>query len=33
VTTTPLDTASAAWDQDALSATAREHLWMHFTRM
>jgi adenosylmethionine-8-amino-7-oxononanoate aminotransferase len=33
VTTTPLDTAAAAWDAAALSATAREHLWMHFTRM
>jgi adenosylmethionine-8-amino-7-oxononanoate aminotransferase len=33
VTTTPVDTATAAWDSDALSATAREHLWMHFTRM
>ncbi|MDT4916413.1 MAG: hypothetical protein QOH89_1113 [Pseudonocardiales bacterium] len=33
MTTTPLHTASAAWDADALSATAREHLWMHFTRM
>ena len=29
---TPIETA-AAWDQDALSASAREHLWMHFTRM
>jgi adenosylmethionine-8-amino-7-oxononanoate aminotransferase len=33
VTATPLDTATTAWDHDALSATAREHLWMHFTRM
>jgi adenosylmethionine-8-amino-7-oxononanoate aminotransferase len=32
VTTTPLHTA-ATWNADALSATAREHLWMHFTRM
>jgi adenosylmethionine-8-amino-7-oxononanoate aminotransferase len=32
VTTTPLHTA-ATWDADALSAGAREHLWMHFTRM
>ena len=29
---TPIETA-AAWDHDALSASAREHLWMHFTRM
>jgi adenosylmethionine-8-amino-7-oxononanoate aminotransferase len=33
VTATPLDTATDAWDHDELSATAREHLWMHFTRM
>jgi adenosylmethionine-8-amino-7-oxononanoate aminotransferase len=33
VTTTPLNSATTAWDVDALSATAREHLWMHFTRM
>jgi adenosylmethionine-8-amino-7-oxononanoate aminotransferase len=30
---TPIDTAAAELDQDALSASAREHLWMHFTRM
>jgi adenosylmethionine-8-amino-7-oxononanoate aminotransferase len=29
---TPIETA-ATWDNDALSASAREHLWMHFTRM
>jgi adenosylmethionine-8-amino-7-oxononanoate aminotransferase len=29
---TPIETA-ASWDEDALSASAREHLWMHFTRM
>jgi adenosylmethionine-8-amino-7-oxononanoate aminotransferase len=29
---TPIETA-ATWDEDALSASAREHLWMHFTRM
>jgi len=29
---TPIETA-ATWDQDDLSASAREHLWMHFTRM
>ncbi len=29
---TPIETA-ASYDQDALSASAREHLWMHFTRM
>jgi adenosylmethionine-8-amino-7-oxononanoate aminotransferase len=33
VTTTPLDTATAAWNNEQLSASAREHLWMHFTRM
>jgi len=33
VTATPLDTAKTAWDNDGLSTTAREHLWMHFTRM
>ena len=33
MTATPLDTATDAWDHDELSATAREHLWMHFTRM
>jgi adenosylmethionine-8-amino-7-oxononanoate aminotransferase len=33
VTTTPVETSSAAYDADALSAAAREHLWMHFTRM
>ena len=31
MTTTPLGTAT--WDAEALSTTAREHLWMHFTRM
>jgi adenosylmethionine-8-amino-7-oxononanoate aminotransferase len=31
VTTTPLETAG--YDDNALSASAREHLWMHFTRM
>ena len=30
---TPIDTSSTAWDADELSASAREHLWMHFTRM
>jgi adenosylmethionine-8-amino-7-oxononanoate aminotransferase len=29
---TPIETA-AVWDHDELSASAREHLWMHFTRM
>jgi adenosylmethionine-8-amino-7-oxononanoate aminotransferase len=33
VTASPLDTATATWNDDDLSATAREHLWMHFTRM
>jgi adenosylmethionine-8-amino-7-oxononanoate aminotransferase len=33
VTTTPMETSSAVYDADALSADAREHLWMHFTRM
>jgi adenosylmethionine-8-amino-7-oxononanoate aminotransferase len=28
-----METSSAAYDADALSASAREHLWMHFTRM
>ncbi len=34
MTTTPLNTASASdtFDADDLSARAREHLWMHFTR-
>jgi adenosylmethionine-8-amino-7-oxononanoate aminotransferase len=35
MTTTPAHTAtgSATFDSDALSASAREHLWMHFTRI
>jgi adenosylmethionine-8-amino-7-oxononanoate aminotransferase len=37
VTTTPIETSPdsnpKAYDNDKLSAAAREHLWMHFTRM
>jgi adenosylmethionine-8-amino-7-oxononanoate aminotransferase len=33
VTTTPVETSAPEYDADALSADAREHLWMHFTRM
>jgi adenosylmethionine-8-amino-7-oxononanoate aminotransferase len=33
VTTTPLDTSASTSDSENLSADAREHLWMHFTRM
>ena len=33
MTTTPTDTSAATHDTDKLSADAREHLWMHFTRM
>jgi adenosylmethionine-8-amino-7-oxononanoate aminotransferase len=33
VTTTPVESGSQSYDTDQLSATAREHLWMHFTRM
>jgi len=35
MTTTPIQTAAAAqtFDADDLSAKAREHLWMHFTRL
>ncbi len=33
MTTTPVETSSAAYDPEALSADAREHLWMHFTRL
>jgi adenosylmethionine-8-amino-7-oxononanoate aminotransferase len=33
VTTTPVETSSASYDRDKLAADAREHLWMHFTRM
>jgi adenosylmethionine-8-amino-7-oxononanoate aminotransferase len=33
VTTTPVQPGSTAHDTDQLSADAREHLWMHFTRM
>jgi adenosylmethionine-8-amino-7-oxononanoate aminotransferase len=33
MTTTPTDTSAATHDIEALSADAREHLWMHFTRM
>jgi adenosylmethionine-8-amino-7-oxononanoate aminotransferase len=32
MTTTPIQTAGTSFDADALSAKAREHLWMHFTR-
>jgi adenosylmethionine-8-amino-7-oxononanoate aminotransferase len=30
---TPIETAETEWDHDELSASARDHLWMHFTRM
>jgi adenosylmethionine-8-amino-7-oxononanoate aminotransferase len=33
VTTTPLDTSATTSGSEKLSADAREHLWMHFTRM
>ena len=34
MTTTPVETSGTqAFDSDDLSAKAREHLWMHFTRM
>ena len=33
MTTTPVETSAPEYDADALSADAREHLWMHFTRM
>jgi adenosylmethionine-8-amino-7-oxononanoate aminotransferase len=33
MTTTPIDTSAQPHDADRLSAAAREHLWMHFTRM
>ncbi|MFN2562272.1 MAG: aspartate aminotransferase family protein [Jatrophihabitans sp.] len=33
MTTTPVQPGSTAHDTDQLSADAREHLWMHFTRM
>jgi adenosylmethionine-8-amino-7-oxononanoate aminotransferase len=33
MTTTPVETSSPVFDSDALSASARDHLWMHFTRM
>jgi adenosylmethionine-8-amino-7-oxononanoate aminotransferase len=35
VTTTPIETGTSGqtYDNDKLSAAAREHLWMHFTRM
>jgi adenosylmethionine-8-amino-7-oxononanoate aminotransferase len=33
VTTTPVESGSQSYDTDRLSADAREHLWMHFTRM
>jgi adenosylmethionine-8-amino-7-oxononanoate aminotransferase len=36
VTTTPINTAESGartWNTDRMSADAREHLWMHFTRM
>ncbi|MDT4913379.1 MAG: hypothetical protein QOC66_2507 [Pseudonocardiales bacterium] len=33
MTTTPVEPGSATYDADQLSADAREHLWMHFTRM
>ncbi|GAB2488425.1 aspartate aminotransferase family protein [Jatrophihabitans fulvus] len=33
MTTTPIETSGAAGDPGALAAKAREHLWMHFTRM
>ncbi len=33
MTTTPVQPGSTTYDADQLSADAREHLWMHFTRM
>ena len=33
MTTTPIETQPNPFDVDKLSAQAREHLWMHFTRM
>jgi adenosylmethionine-8-amino-7-oxononanoate aminotransferase len=33
VTTTPVQPGTTTHDADQLSADAREHLWMHFTRM
>jgi adenosylmethionine-8-amino-7-oxononanoate aminotransferase len=33
MTTTPIDTSAQTYDVDGMSAKAREHLWMHFTRM
>ena len=30
---TPTETSPATYDGERLSASAREHLWMHFTRM
>jgi adenosylmethionine-8-amino-7-oxononanoate aminotransferase len=33
VTTTPVETSAHTYDSEQLSADAREHLWMHFTRM
>ncbi len=33
MTTTPTETAAPAFDTDGLSASARDHLWMHFSRM
>ena len=32
MTTTPIETAGTSFDAEGLSAKAREHLWMHFTR-
>ena len=33
MTTTPIETSASTYDANALATTAREHLWMHFTRM
>jgi adenosylmethionine-8-amino-7-oxononanoate aminotransferase len=33
MTTTPIEPRPSGYDVDKLSADAREHLWMHFTRM
>ena len=33
MTTTPIETSPKTYDSERLSADAREHLWMHFTRM
>ncbi len=33
MTTTPIQTQPSGFDVDKMSADAREHLWMHFTRM